>query len=111
MNEFRCEISDQAGHVVMKLLGQITFAEMDQLEKHVARVTQRKPSRIIVDLSGLQIITSAGLGALLKLHRKAQELNCDLRLAAPQPAIEDVLRTSRLDHIFNISATMSDALN
>jgi anti-sigma B factor antagonist len=111
MSEFSCEVSEQGGGLVLKLGGQMTLAEMDDFDREVARVAARRPSRIVLDLADLRMISSAGIGALLKLQRRAQELKCDLRLAAPPFAIEDVLRKARLDAVFTIVPTVGDAMN
>ncbi len=110
MSDLRCDVSEESGGLVLKLAGQITFSEMDELEKHIARVTARKPARLVLDLADLSMITSAGIGALLKLHRRATEQKCDLRLAALQNGIEDVFRKARLDSIFSIVPTLNEAL-
>ncbi len=110
MNNLQCDLMEETGGLVLKLVGQITFAEMDEFEKQLARVAARKPARLVLDLTDLTMITSAGIGALLKLHRRAVEQKCDLRLAALQHDIEDVFRKARLDSIFSIVPTLNDAL-
>lgn len=111
MESLQLEISEEAGALVMKLAGQMTYAEMDAFEKYSDRLSSSKPSLVILDFSELSIMSSAGIGALLKLERRMREMNCAVRIAAPQPKIEEIFRLSRLDHIFKIMPSVVEAMN
>jgi len=109
MNDLGFQVDEQAGGTVLKLNGQFTLAELAAFESKIAQLTAHRPVRLIIDMSDLHLLSSAGIGALVKLQRRATELKCDLRLAAMQRNIEDVIRAARLDSVFTISATLSDA--
>jgi len=110
MSSLQCSYIEVATGTVLSLAGQITQAEMDEFERQLAWMNERKPTRLVLDCAKLTMISSAGIGALLKLQRRAVEQKCDLRLAAMQNEIEGMFRKARLDAIFRIAPTINDAL-
>ncbi|MEM8835911.1 MAG: STAS domain-containing protein, partial [Planctomycetota bacterium] len=65
---------------------------------------------VVLDLAGLDYLSSFGIGCLIKLHRDVAEHGGTLRLAALNAEIEDVLVKSRLDRKFEIFGSLDDAL-
>jgi anti-sigma B factor antagonist len=59
-------------------------------------------ARIEVDLSQTSFIDSAGLGALIGLHKTASNRRGRLVLVNPQPAVQQILELTRLDHLFEM---------
>jgi anti-anti-sigma factor len=55
-----------------------------------------------VDFSGLEYISSAGLGLLLKTQKRLSERGDSLRLAGMNKLVRDVFRIARFDLIFQI---------
>ncbi|MBP7147578.1 MAG: STAS domain-containing protein [Acidobacteria bacterium] len=75
-----------------------------QLEKAEA-VLQRVEEPVTVDLSGLDYISSAGLGALLRAQKRlVASRGRGLRLVRPNRHIQDVFRFSGFDQVFEIDA-------
>lgn len=70
----------------------------------------RGSRRIVLDLSNLSYMSSAGLRELVSAFRKLQEVSGDLRLAQPSSRVQDVLEMSGLDTIFQIFPTQVDAV-
>lgn len=111
MSSLHCEIVEVPRAVVMKLTGQMTYAEMEEFEKQSGRATSSKPNLLVLDFSELDVMTSAGIGALLKLERKMRDHKCPVCIAAAQPKIAEIFRLARLDSIFKIMPTVSEAMN
>lgn len=62
---------------------------------------------VTLDCGGLEYISSAGLGVLLKTHKRMVGQGGKLRLAAVGPHIRDILRYSGFDRIFEIEPAAS----
>ena len=56
----------------------------------------------VVDFSGLEYISSAGLGVLLAAQKRLSERGEGLRLVKVNPHIRDIFRFSGFDQIFEI---------
>lgn len=111
MNGLACTTSAQGNGLVLKLQGQFTHAQLGEFDAQLANIVGKKPSFVVVDMADLSMLSSAGIGALLKLQQSARTFNCDLRLAALQSNIETLIRAARLDSVFTILPTLSDAIH
>jgi anti-anti-sigma factor len=75
---------------------------LQQLFRGVAR-------HLIVDLSGVDSIDSAGLRALVRAHTAGERVGGSLRLAALQPAVLDVLENAHLTGVFELYRSVETA--
>lgn len=60
---------------------------------------------IEVDLSQTTFVDSSGLGALIALHKTAASRQGKLLLLNPQPGIQQIIKLTRLDGVFEIVKT------
>ena len=111
MSEFFCDIEKQAAGAVMTLSGQITYEEMRDFQTGADRLVGLHPSLAVLDLKEVPFISSAGLSAMLQLHRRLREEKCEMRLAATQPTVTRVLELARLDQVFPMFPTVDQALS
>ncbi|MEV0154226.1 STAS domain-containing protein [Micromonospora sp. NPDC050686] len=58
--------------------------------------------QVLVDLSGVEIIDSAGLGLLVRAHQDARARSAQLCLVSPSRFVRTVLHTMRLDGVFPV---------
>lgn len=56
----------------------------------------------VMDFSGLDYISSAGLGVLLRTQKRLMANNGGLKLIKVSPHIHNIFRYSGFDHIFEI---------
>ena len=75
-----------------------------------ALVEQFGCRRLVVDLNEVRVVTSAGLGKMITLHRKMHRHQGSVVFCDVQPAVEDVLRTSRLITYLSVAANQQAAL-
>ncbi|KUL22379.1 STAS domain-containing protein [Actinoplanes awajinensis] len=55
---------------------------------------------VVLDLQGVGVVDSAGLGLLVRAHREARSHGASLLLVAPSRFVQTVLHTMRLDGVF-----------
>jgi anti-anti-sigma factor len=67
-------------------------------------------ARIVVDLSDVEYMASAGLKALLTGVRRARLLNGDVRVAALRERVREVFEMSGFDQVFRLFDTPADAV-
>jgi anti-sigma B factor antagonist len=63
------------------------------------------PAPHVVDLSGLEYISSAGLGVLLRTQKRVLQAGGGLRLIKVSRHIRDIFRYSGFDRIFEIESS------
>jgi anti-sigma B factor antagonist len=80
-----------------------------QLVDRVAAEVRNGARAIVVDCSRLEVISSAGIGVLLMLHKAMKAQGAEVRLAGLRGLVVQALRLARLDGIFQIFADVSAA--
>jgi anti-anti-sigma regulatory factor len=66
--------------------------------------------KVVLDLSGVTSIDSAGIGELAFLHTWARAQNADLKFASPTPFVRDLLGLTNLDSVLEIHPSLCEAL-
>ena len=66
--------------------------------------------KMIVDMSGVRYINSAGLRTLADILTRNKELGGDLKLVAMNPKVKRVFEIIGFEKFFNIYETMPEAL-
>ena len=65
---------------------------------------------IVLELSAVEAIDSAGLGELVLLSMHARAAECEVRLAAPSEHLLNLLRLSNIASLFEIYPGVEEAL-
>ena len=92
---FEIRLGEQ-GEVV--LTGRLDAAQCDKALQFLDGV----PAPRIVDLDGLEYISSAGLGVLLKTQKRVMAAGKGLRLVHANKHIQDIFKYAGFDRIFEI---------
>jgi anti-sigma B factor antagonist len=66
--------------------------------------------QLVVDLSQVDYMSSAGLRAILAGLKEARQLGGDLRLAAAQPGVEKILKLSGFMSILKVYTSVEEAI-
>ncbi|HLS85457.1 MAG TPA: STAS domain-containing protein [Burkholderiales bacterium] len=66
--------------------------------------------RLVLDLSGLEYVSSAGLRCLMLAAKEADLRGIRMVVAAMQPVVAEIFQISRFHLVFDIFATLGEAL-
>lgn len=108
------EITDETenGVSICRIRGRLDGATSASADQHLITLAERpETTAIILDLSGLEYISSAGLRVLLMAAKRAQKTSSRLLLASPREAVKQVLDLSGFTSILDIHATRHEALS
>jgi len=94
---FDIDFNDQ-GQVVMK--GRLDAAQAQKAQDFLGSVS----GECVVDMAELEYISSAGLGVLLKAHKRLMASSSGLKLVNVNHYINDIFRYSGFDKLFDIKA-------
>jgi len=92
---------NDSGAVVVS--GRLDAAQAPKAQEFLDRVLDE----CIVDMSALEYISSAGLGVLLKTHKRLMVNASQLRLINVNSHINDIFRYSGFDKLFIIETASS----
>jgi len=99
--------------VVVSPVGRIDQSNADAFEEelapHLARCTGGE-DRLIVDLSGLEYISSAGLRVLMLAAKQSKAQGGTLLLTGLQPLVQEIFEISRFTMVFGITPSLREAL-
>lgn len=101
------EIQQREGVVVARITGRLDAVTTVEAEGQTAQLASS--SRVVLDLSQLTYISSAGLRLLLKLGKQVKEAGGRLVVAALQPMVEEVFQMTGFDKMFEIAADATEA--
>ena len=100
----------QADVTTLTLDGFIDAYSYSDLEKTFKQFTRRQIFKFIIDLTGVDYISSAGVGVFINLFRVTEENNGRMILINPQPKVKEVLTLLGLTQLFTIVKNKRDAL-
>ena len=102
---------DQVGDVaIVKLAGRLDSSTAQASEENFIRVLGNGTSRLAVDLSRLEYISSAGLRVLLVVAKKVQLAKGKMVLFGLVPNVREVFSVSGFDKIFAIHPDAAAAI-
>ncbi|NBS32995.1 MAG: anti-sigma factor antagonist [Planctomycetia bacterium] len=85
--------------------------ELDSIRDELVQcVIAAEPPKILVDFSGVMLISSAAITLLRDLYRALATRQGVLRLCNVRPEIAEVLRFTRIDTLFQIAPDRQAAL-
>src|SRR5882724_11324070 len=100
------DIKQQGGTLNINGIRELTFASAASFRKVIDAVGTTPLSAIEVDLSQVDFLDSAGLGALASFYNLARSrIGRDaltIRLLNPQPAVQQVIELTRMHHLFEV---------
>jgi anti-sigma B factor antagonist len=88
------------------------FTYRDEARAFSSEIARLLPGtrQLIVDLSELEVIDSAGLGELVVVHLWVEGCGCSLKLAGANPRIRQLFELTNLAQVFDLHPTLDDAL-
>ena len=101
-------IETAGGSTVARPVGSLDVMSATQFRMSMAAAASAP--RLVVDLSGVSFVDSAGLGALVGAVRRAQALGGRVVLASPRPGVSRVLHDTGFDRIAPVAPTLDDAI-
>jgi len=88
------------------------FTYRDEATAFSQKISELLPHarKLVIELSELEIIDSAGLGELVVVHMWIRASGCSLKLAGANPRVRQLLDLTNLLSIFEVHPTLDDAL-
>jgi anti-anti-sigma factor len=96
--------------VVLKVSGALDTITAPSLATHLDVVLASGPAVLIVDLTGVDFLSSAGINLLVETHHLTARTATLLRVAADGPATSRPLRSIGVDQIVDLYPTVTEAI-
>src|SRR5687767_3220617 len=91
-----------------KILDEMNITEIGQTLLSLAESKDRP--KLLLDFANVDHLSSAALGMLINVNNRVKQQNGQLRLANIRPQIMEVFVITKLNRLFRITTTRSEAL-
>lgn len=98
------------GTALITLVGRFDELASSGAESSFLGVADEKPPRVVIDLSGVEYISSSGLRVLLMFSRALENQEAELRLCGLSPFVTEVFEVGNFSSVFTIFENSETAL-
>lgn len=103
----KIDIENRGGISIVRVAGQMR-GEAD-LAKATDPLIERRGARVIIDMSAVDFVGSAGLGELVRITAQANTQGARVVLAAVSPFVQGVLEMTQLHKFFETHPSVDEA--
>jgi anti-sigma B factor antagonist len=104
------ETQNRGDVIIVHCQGRIVYRDEAAALTRVVSEILENGGKVVLDLSGVSAIDSAGIGELVFLHTWARSQNADLKYAGPSPLVRELLDLTNLDSVLEIHPSLREAL-
>ncbi|OZM79170.1 anti-anti-sigma factor [Pseudonocardia sp. MH-G8] len=106
------ERDDRDGCLILAVRGEVDLSTGGRLmEAGSAALREAAGAPVVLDLTGVDFLSSSGLGLLVALHDDGRELGAPLRVVVdPTRPVIRPIRTMGLDEVLSLYGTVDEAV-
>jgi len=104
------EAQNHGDVIVVHCHGRIVYRDEAAALSRVVGEVLHNGTKLVLDLSGVTSMDSAGIGELALLQTWAQERNAELKCAAASTVVRTLLDLTNLDSVLDVHQTLDAAL-
>lgn len=102
---------EQKGDVfILRIKGRLDAISSPLAEKKIFEAINEGQSYLLLDMSGVSYLSSAGMRMLLSITKKLRTMSGKLAICSVTTNVVDVLKMSGFDHALQIFKTEEEAL-
>lgn len=95
---------------VLEMNGRIIMGNNSRdVELKLAQVLNEHAKKIILDLSGITMLDSTGVGILVLGQAKVRKEGGEIRIAGAKGVVEDILKMTSVDKLVRVFPTVGEA--
>jgi anti-sigma B factor antagonist len=98
----KIEVQSMKRVELIAVSGRIDSSNANDLDAALKELTDKGEYQLVLNMSGVEYTSSAGLRAMVAALRECKKHNGDLRLSAPSDRVQEVLDLAGLDSLFQI---------
>jgi anti-sigma B factor antagonist len=91
----------RADVLILSLCGELDLATSALLERELGAAEAARPTRLVVDLSGLEFIDSSGLNTLVQARERASRNGHQLSLRQGPRVVQRLFALTKSDQLFS----------
>ena len=103
--------SNEGGVVVVSPQGRIDSTSSATLDHHLQALAAAGKTRVVIDFSGVDYISSAGLRVMLSLAKRARDQKGRVALFGMNDSVRQVFELAGFVALFTITAARAEAVH
>ena len=103
-------VTREAGYAVLSVAGNVDAGTEQRFRDALTSVLAHGVPRIVVDLSRVAFMSSAGIGVLMGVRRVLADAGGSLVLASPHGEVAQVLSITGVAGVIPVAASLADAV-
>ncbi len=107
----KINVREEKDWKIIDLDGKLNEVSSQALVQEIDTQLNNNNTKIILNLEKLNFVNSSGLGSLISIVKRVAQNNGKVRLTNLQVFISDLFEITKLTNIFDIKATVEDAIN
>ena len=97
--------------LVISIFGEVNMGSSPQLRTKIIRSVNEGYVNLVLDLTSVDFLDSAGLGTIIGALRRVRSQNGDLLLVCPEERIQSIFMLCDLDKVFKFYLTSNEAVD
>lgn len=102
-------VEDADAYTICRPVGELDAYTVGQFREALSELASLP--RVVIDLSEVPFMDSAGLGALIGGIRRAREADGEVTVACSRPTLTRLLHTTGFDRIVPVTETVEEAID
>lgn len=107
----KTEIQQENNSTIVKVIGSVDALTAADLSRVLSNQVAEGKVNLIVDLVGVEFMSSAGLRTLLGAVKEARSNGGDLRITSTNPGVDKVLKMSGFHNIAKVFPSQAEAIS
>ena len=104
------DVNKQDGVTILKISGRMDATTVTEFTEECQKQIKDGSGRFIVDLAGLEYISSAGLRGILTIGKTCKAAKAALAFCSMQAMVADMFKLSGFTAILSVYSTLDEAL-
>lgn len=107
----KTEVQHENNSTIIKVAGSLDALTSPELSKVLTNQIIEGHTNLVIDLIGVEFMSSAGLRTLLGALKESRSNGGDLRITSTNPGIDKVLKMSGFHNIVKVFASQAEAVS
>lgn len=107
----KTEVQQESNSTIVNVTGSVDALTAAELSKVLTTQITEGRANLVVDLTGVEFMSSAGLRTLLGAVKEARSNGGDLRIASTNPGVDKVLKMSGFNNIAKVFPSQAEAVS
>jgi len=96
------EVNRNSDETTLVVRGSLDINSAPALAEEIDKIVATRPSKVVVDLSMLDLIDSSGVAALVKLYKGVRNTSGAMTISGARDQPLAIFKLLRMDKVFNL---------